>query len=142
MQPRNAIGLDVGERRIGVALASVDARLPSALKTIDRVQTPNAYEAIAKLVTDNNAATVVVGLPRGMDGQETAQTETARAFGRELQEHISIPIAMQDEAGTSLLAEEELRLRGKPYGKGDIDALAAVYILQDWLDNNVVEQAE
>ena len=75
----------------------------------------------------------MVGLPRGLDGQRTAQTEEVEAFARGLGERFGLPVHMQDEAVTSKQAEAELEARGKPYGKGDIDALAATYILQDWL---------
>jgi len=75
----------------------------------------------------------VVGLPRGMQGQHTAQTAEAEAFAKSLRAQSGLPVHMQDEAVTSKQAEDELKGRGKPYGKGDIDALAATYILQDWL---------
>jgi putative transcription antitermination factor YqgF len=67
-----------------------------------------------------------------MEGQSTAQTESTLRFSKELQEHFDLPIDMQDEALTSKKAEEELRKRRKPYKPGDIDSLAATYILEDW----------
>jgi putative transcription antitermination factor YqgF len=68
-----------------------------------------------------------------MEGQSTAQTESTLRFTKTLQEHFDLPIDMQDEALTSVRAEEELQERGKAYSPGDIDALAATYILEDWL---------
>jgi putative transcription antitermination factor YqgF len=68
-----------------------------------------------------------------LQGQETDQTGYVRNFVATLQKEISTPIVLQDEALTSHHAEEELESRGKPYAKGDIDALAACYILEDYL---------
>lgn len=127
------LALDVGERRIGVAVASLIARLPAAHSTIDRMKTPDAVAAVAELVRATDAEVVVVGLPRGMSGQETAQTNVARTFARELAAVLDVPITMQDEAVTSVAAEERLKARGRAYDKGDIDAEAAAIILDDYL---------
>jgi putative Holliday junction resolvase len=127
------ISLDVGERRIGVAIASMIARLPSPLTTIDRLKTPDAFSEIETLCRQNEVGRVVVGLPRGMGGQETAQTGLARQFAAELSRRLDMPVTMQDEAGTSIEAERLLRARNRPYTKGDIDAEAAVLILRDHL---------
>jgi putative Holliday junction resolvase len=127
------LALDIGERRIGVAVAAEPARLPRALPTIDRSKTPDIMASLKALVTDQSATQVIAGLPRGMDGQETAQTASVRTFVGELSAELGVPVALQDEAGTSLKAEDELRARGSAYDKGDIDALAATYILEDWL---------
>lgn len=129
----NILALDVGDRRIGVALASLEARMAAALLTIDRLNEADVFATILKLVNEHQAEAVVIGLPRGMDGQETAQTKTARDFAAELQRCFDVPVHLQDEAATSLLAEEALQAAGKPYQKGDIDKLAAAYILNDWL---------
>lgn len=131
--PRTVIALDVGERRIGVALASMEARIASPLLTIDRNDTADVFADIAKLVEDHAIESIVVGLPRGMEGQETDQTRSSRDFASKLQELLSVKVYMQDEAGTSLAAEDELKASTKPYQKGDIDKLAATYILSDWL---------
>ena len=125
------IALDVGDRRIGVARASLIARLPEPLKTIEHL--PDTPQTLVELVRRENAAAVVIGLPRGLKGQETPQTSLIREFVVSLKEHLSVPIYTQDEALTSHKAEEELAKRGVRYNKGDVDALAAVYILEDFL---------
>jgi len=132
MDAQYILALDVGERRVGVALASSIARLPAVVTTIDRRE-HDAYEVIAKLVKEHGVSTIVVGLPRGMQGQDTAQTDYCRDFAAELEEAVGMQVVMQDEAATSLEAEEYLKKLGKPYAKGDIDAYAAVIILRDWL---------
>jgi putative Holliday junction resolvase len=130
--PKSVIALDVGSKRIGVAAASLAARLPRPVTTLQR-QSENLFDELASIITAENATALVVGLPRGLDGQTTEQTRATEAFVQELKQHVALPIDMQDEAVTSRQAQAELETAGKPYAKGDIDALAATYILSDWL---------
>lgn len=125
------LGLDVGGKRVGVAVASLAARLPRPLITLE--QGGSFFDDLRDLIKANEATALVVGLPRGLDGQHTAQTGEAEAFAGELRAHCGLPVHLQDEALTSKQAEAELQARGKPYARGDIDALAATYILRDWL---------
>ena len=125
------LSLDVGEKRIGVARADLAVCIASVVATLDRTET--IIEDIQKLVLDNDATAVIIGLPRGLDGQETAQTQSVRRFADQLQPNIAVDIIFQDEALTSRQAEAELEKRGKPYKKSDIDALAAIYILEDYM---------
>lgn len=135
------LALDVGERRIGVARAKLVTRLPHPLVTITRTEDDDGTQAVADLMKDHQAALLVVGLPRGLDGQETAQTRSVQAFGSALEARIGLSIHWQDEALTSAKAESELQARKKPYAKGDIDALAATYILEDFLYDHPEVQA-
>ncbi len=80
---------------------------------------------------------IVIGLPRNMDGQDTSQTTAVRAFSNRLKDELGIPITWQDEAATSAKAIDELNARGKPFVKEDIDALAATYILEDYLSGKI-----
>jgi putative Holliday junction resolvase len=130
---RNVLSLDVGDRRVGVAIASLEARMASPLLTIDRQLSADIFMEISELIKKQEAEAVIVGLPRGMEGQETAQTQSARDFAAALQKVCDVPVHMQDEAATSIAAEETLKDIGKPYGKGDIDKHAAAIILNDWL---------
>jgi putative Holliday junction resolvase len=134
----SVLALDVGQARVGVAQASMAARLPSALLTLRRDE--HFFDRLKQLVEQEGAGALVVGLPRGLDGQSTAQTVAISQFVKELKQHIALPVHLQDEAVTSRQAEAELQSRRRSYVKGDIDALAAVYILQDWLDGQ--DQAE
>ena len=129
---KSVLALDVGSKRIGVAVASLQARLPHPLVTLEATD-DGLLPALEALVKSEDVGRLVVGLPRGMAGQSTAQTESTLRFSKTLQEHFDLPIDMQDEALTSVRAEEELQERGKAYSPGDIDALAATYILEDWL---------
>ena len=128
----NIIALDVGESRIGVAIANSVARLPSPLMTLQNSET--VWEEIRAVAEQQSANVIVVGLPRNLSGQDTEQTRYVRNFVQSGGE--GLQIEFQDEALTSKKAEQELNLRGKPFTKGDIDALAATYILQDYLDQH------
>jgi putative Holliday junction resolvase len=132
------VALDVGERRIGVAVAVQATRLAKPLTTIQNDLT--VFARLSELCSEHHAAALVIGLPRGLDGQHTAQTGAIEHFVLELRQHLDLPIYWQDEALTSRQAEDELRDRGKPYAKGDIDALAACYILEDFLKDHFKER--
>lgn len=125
------LALDVGERRIGVAIASKLARLPRPLTTLNNEGA--IWQRIEDLAQQEAADVVVVGLPRNLSGEDTAQTAYVRAF---VQPSSKFSVVFQDEALTSQKAESELKSRGKPYEKGDIDALAATYILEDYLQQH------
>lgn len=124
------LALDVGAARIGLSLASTISRLarPAGALTNDEAVLQN----LRNLCQHENVTHIVVGLPRGLGGQETRQTAEVRRFAEKLAE-LKIPISWQDEAVTSAQAEAELQARRKPYTKSDIDALAATYILEDYL---------
>lgn len=128
------VALDVGERRIGVAVAQTAAGIAHPEMVLERHET--VIKDIQELLKHHQAAVLVVGLPRGMEGQETAQTRSTQQLIDQLTTTLSVPVYAQDESVTSKLAETELKNRGKPYAKGDIDALAAAYILQDFLDSH------
>lgn len=125
------LGLDVGDKRIGVALASPVALIASPLMVLQH--TNEIWVELEELIKAENIGTVVVGLPRSLDGNETAQTKSAQKFANTIRDKFKIEVVMQDEALTSRQAEAELRGRGKQFSKGDIDALAATYILEDYL---------
>ena len=125
------LALDVGDARIGVAIANAEVRFSNPLTTLS-----NDADFLAKLITligEHDVLKLIIGLPRNLNGQETEQTKKVRTFAAQLKVKINLPIVLSDEAATSVKAEAELRSRGKPYEKGDIDALAAAYILEDYL---------
>lgn len=129
------LALDVGAARIGLALANTVAKLANPYGAI--VNDGDVLERLRDVCRKESVGRIVIGLPRGMSGQTTQQTEVAQAFGGRVAQALQLPISWQDEAVTSVRAEAELRARDKPYTKGDIDALAATYILEDYLHENV-----
>ena len=129
--PKSILAIDVGAKRIGISVASLAAKLPRPLITLEKNDT--LMPAIRDIVEVENVGLMVVGFPRGMEGQETAQTKAIEEFTAKLRENFAMPIKYQDESLTSKHAKIELESRGRVYDKGDIDSLAATYILEDFL---------
>ncbi|HUD81295.1 MAG TPA: Holliday junction resolvase RuvX [Patescibacteria group bacterium] len=131
---KSIMALDVGNRRIGVALADSLAKLAHPLTTIER--SDDSPMLIKELSERYGVVKLIVGRPRGLSGQNTPQTEQTLQFVGQLKAQVKIPIELQDEALTSVLAEKELASRRSSYKKADIDALAATYILEDYLTSH------
>jgi len=127
--PQYILALDYGEKRVGIAITHVVARLPRPLTVI--INSETLLADVRKLVSQEDAGLVVVGLPRGMDGGYTAQTRAAEQFALKLREILTVPVELADETLTSVDAEGVLA--GRPHGKGDIDAMAASFILERYL---------
>lgn len=127
--PQYILALDYGEKRVGVAIAHVVARLPRPLTVILTSETLLAD--VRKLVSQEDAGLVVVGLPRSMNGGYTAQTHAAEAFALELKKILTVRVELADETLTSVDAESVLS--GRRHGKGDVDAMAASFILERYL---------
>ncbi len=128
------LALDVGAKRIGIASANAVARIAHPLTTV--LNDDHALASIKQIINDEHAALLVLGLPRNLNGDSTAQTDAVKAFGAALEPILGLPVRWQDEAVTSVKAEKELEARGRPYKKADIDALAAAYILEDYLHDH------
>lgn len=128
------VALDVGERRIGVAVATrpVAIAIPYAVVEVDGSE----LGAVARIVGYEDATRVVIGYPRNQSGEPTQQTAFVEAFATRLTPLVP-NIIFQDESLTSVIAEQRLQSRKKPYTKGDIDAEAAAIILQDYLEQTV-----
>jgi len=131
MSSRTLISLDVGEKRIGVAVADDSVRIAVPYTTIEVDGTE--LTKIADLVIQQGADTIVVGFPRNQQGEPTAQTDYVEKFATQL-ENMDAKLVFQDESLTSVIAEQRLIAQKKPYSKGDIDANAASIILQDYLE--------
>lgn len=128
------LALDIGEKRIGVAIADGAVRIARCLPTID--VDGSELERLYRYATEENVELVVIGYPRNQSGEPTAQTQFVEAFAERFREVVDVPFVFQDESLTSVMAEQQLKAIGKPYEKGDIDALAAAIILEDYLETN------
>lgn len=133
MKTKSLIGLDVGEKRIGVALADTSIRIAVPFDTI--LVDGNELQAIAELVVKEGADTIVVGYPRNQAGEATTQTEYVELFAKDLEDMVAT-VVFQDESLTSVMAEDRLKSFKQPYSKADIDAQAATIILQDYLETH------
>ncbi len=128
------IGLDVGEKRIGVAKADSKTRIAVPVGYIE--VDGSEWEQLKRVAFLNDTKFFVLGLPRSNEGNETAQSLYARNFGKTLTEKIpGAKIRFEDESLTSVEAERRLKARKKKYERGDIDAEAASIILQDFIEN-------
>ena len=128
------LGLDVGDKRIGIALSEGRLAVPSDV--IERTTEEEDLERIADLVRQFDAERIVIGLPRSMDGHIGTQAESVLAFSKALANHISIPIEMCDERLTTVTANRMMQESGTKRRKRreNIDALAAAVILQAYID--------
>lgn len=126
------LALDVGEKRIGMAIADDVVKIPRLLPTIDVDR--QVFNTISEIITYEGVDTVIVGYPRNLSGEPTPQTQKVTDFADELQTASLHRVVYQDESLTSVRAEEILRSRGRPYTKGDIDAESAAIILRDYLE--------
>lgn len=134
------LGVDYGERRVGLAVSDPTGTIASPLPTLTRRKGKRPPVApIARLAEEHEASAIVVGLPLTPEGEESDWTREVRAFGDALGERTGLPIAYQDERMTSVRAERAVRSLGlsrqQREEKERIDAAAAVLILQAYLDS-------
>jgi putative Holliday junction resolvase len=135
------LAVDVGARRVGLAISDASRTLARPLETIAVTSEADAVERVARRIEqldreDEGIATIVVGLPSSLDGTPTPQTAQVRAFIARLSARTTLPIATEDERLTSREAESRLAVREKDWRKRktQIDAVAASVFLQDYLD--------
>ena len=137
-----AVGVDVGGKRIGLAVSDASGTLARPLGSVtvaalDATAIARVEGEIARLrQEDDGVATLVVGLPRRLDGRPTEMTSVVEAFARRLAERCALPLVLQDERLSSHEADSRLATREKDWRvrKRKLDAASAAVILQDYLD--------
>lgn len=136
------LGIDLGERRIGLAISDASATLARPLRVLERAASDEAavdalMEEIDRLSHDDPLGSIVIGLPMKLDGRPTEQTPRVRVMANALASRISIPIVFQDERLSSHEADERLATQERDWRKrkAKLDAAAAAVILQDYLDS-------
>lgn len=128
------LAIDYGEKRVGLAIAGQEDSRPRRLKVV--ANTDELLSDLAMLVERHEVSTVVVGLPRNLDGDDTAQTKVVRGFGARLVARLpEVKLVFQDEADTSNQARQRLEREGLigDEAKRWVDAEAAAIILEDYL---------
>jgi len=130
------IGLDFGERRIGVAVSDPGGQIARPLLVIERSSRRDDMARIAELVRSRRAQKVIVGLPLNLNGSLGPAARRARRFGSALGRELDLPIALWDERLTTVEAERALLAsdRSRQRRKEVRDAVAASLILQSYLD--------
>ena len=131
-----SLGLDIGDKRIGVALSDPDGILASPFTIINCKNEMADMEAIADIVSQHQVGQIIVGLPHSMDGSLGKQAEKVKAFTEKLRDHIEVLIEFRDERLTTVSARRLMREANTKKTKREArdDAIAAALILQDYLD--------
>jgi putative Holliday junction resolvase len=130
------LGLDVGDKRVGVALSDPSGRYTSSLPTLLRAG-GKAEDEILRLIELHGVKIVVVGLPLGAGGEKNEQCLKIENFCRRLLKRALVAVVYVDEHLTSEEAKERLQAMGRrDFSKGDVDAMSASLILQSYLDQN------
>ena len=130
-----ALGLDVGDRRIGLALSDPTGFLASPFGFVERG--PSDLADIVRVAEENEVVEIVVGLPLSMSGDSGVQAGKVRGFIRELRSQTDLPIKTVDERLSTVQAQGMLRQSGRrrrDRDRGELDAAAAAVILQAYLD--------
>lgn len=138
------VGVDVGARRIGLAISDATRTLARPLETI---AVANAADGVARVAAriaqlaadEDGVAAIVVGVPRRLDGSESEMTKMAIAFVDALRTRTPVPIVTEDERLSSVEAESRLATRERDWKKRKekLDAAAAAIVLQDYLDRQM-----
>ena len=132
---KSILALDVGDRRVGVALADSQIKIAVPYGYLER--SDKIIQQITELMLDHDINILVVGYPRNQSGEATKQTESVEQFAKKLAEiEIDADLVFQDESLSSVEAERRL---GRVKDKGEIDAEAASIILQDYLEQNYAD---
>ena len=132
------IGIDYGDKRIGIAKSDLTCTLAGAICTIEADGMRLAVEKTAGKLTELGAELVVIGMPRNMDGTEGFRAQRTREFAERLSEKCSLPVEFMDERLTTSQAYtymNESGFNGSHKRKKVIDALSAQIILQSWIDS-------
>lgn len=139
MSAGRILGIDYGERRVGIAISDPGATIAQPLTVVKRRRGKRPPVAkVARLVREHDVRALVVGLPLTPEGTESDWTREARAFGDKLAERVSLPVHYVDERMTSARGERAVRSLGlkktEREQKWRVDLAAAVLILQAYLD--------
>tara|TARA_Y100001934_G_C11989783_1_gene602614 strand:- start:46 stop:534 length:489 start_codon:yes stop_codon:yes gene_type:complete len=138
------MGLDLGEKTIGVAISDFHRKIATGIRTIKRKKFKNDSQALIDFANSRQVGGIVLGLPKNMNGSEGPRSQSTRAFGRNLSREMEIPITFWDERLSTKAAERVLIQADQSRRKRSqiIDYVAATYILQGALDrmNFILEE--
>lgn len=131
------LGLDLGSKRIGVAVSDRTGTIASPLQVVQRSGSARRdHELIARLVRDEEAEAVVVGLPLHMNGTEGAAAQAARKEAAALATVVGVPVHTWDERRSTVTADQAMMQAGlrADERRRHVDKIAAAVLLQGWLD--------
>ena len=136
MAETRSLGLDIGDRWIGVAMSDPQGILASPHTIIRRTDESSGINAILAIIDQNQVGAVVVGLPLSLKGSIGSQAEKVQGFAQELSAHTKVPIEYRDERLTTVEAQRLMKMNKKDRRDRD-DAVAAALILQEYLDERI-----
>lgn len=136
------LGIDLGARRVGLAISDASGTLARPLETLVVSSEADAVDRVSQFIDalareDDGLAAIVVGMPAALDGTKTPESARVAAFVAALAKRTPLPIAVEDERLTSVEAESRLAIQERDWKKrkDKLDAAAAAIILQDYLDS-------
>lgn len=138
------MALDIGEKRIGIAISDPQERVATPLVVLDASQVERGEKPFTRLLEDWEPELLLCGLPLSLDGQEGPQAQRVRGVAQALSERFRIPIEFTDERLSSREAKRILREEGldERSMRGKIDMIAASVFLQAWLDGKASDNAD
>lgn len=128
------LGIDLGDKRVGIALSDEDGTFASPHEVVQRTGDRAVIARVAQLVRTLDVSVCVVGLPLHMDGREGPEAEHARSFAARLSDKTKRPVELWDERWSTVAAERAMRESGHRRRKQAVDAVAAALLLQAFLD--------
>jgi putative pre-16S rRNA nuclease len=142
--PRRILGLDVGARRMGVAVSDPLGITAQGLETLHRKNKKHDLAFLNRIIREYEVKEIVVGLPLRMSGAEGAQAEKIQAFAEDLRKHFKLPVHLWDERLTSAEANRLLRQTDLSIEKRGqaVDRMAAILILQSWMQHRGTSEVE
>ena len=137
MKNMRVMALDVGDKKIGVAISDELLLTAQGRPTLRRKNLRSDLEILRRLVMENDVQEIVIGQPLHMDGTPSAQSGRVARFSEELRRVLSLPIVFWDERLTSFEAEQHLEQMGMNWRerRKHVDKIAAMIILQNYLDS-------
>ncbi|MDX1503227.1 MAG: Holliday junction resolvase RuvX [Thermoanaerobaculia bacterium] len=132
-----SLGIDFGERRVGLAISDPEGRVAVPLRTVERESDRSLVRRLASLCREEGVEQLVLGHPRGLDGHRGAAARRVERFAERLARATGLPFRLEDESLTSREAENRVAAAGSGRRRGarpDLDAVAAQIVLQSHLD--------
>jgi putative holliday junction resolvase len=135
LQQGRRVALDVGGRRIGLAVSDELSMVASPVRTVDIKR--EGMAGLVRAINEYDPVEIIIGLPTGLSGHEGPQAKLSREFAAQLAEHIPVPITYWDERLTTFAADQALMESGyrSQRRKSMVDAVAASLILQSYLES-------
>lgn len=138
------LGLDIGEKRVGVAISDPAGRVATPLAVVDSTAAQRDGAELARIVAEYEVGLVVVGLPLTLEGEPGPQARRVRTLAQRMTRHLEVPVDFVDERLSSAEAKRRMRESGvsERAMRGSVDMVAASLLLQAYIDERASEWRE